>query len=431
MSTDKPMLGASRTRREVLKNASAAMGAAAVMTMAPAVVRAQKKTIKIGLVTPTTGPLAFFAEADPFVIPQFRQAVANGIKVGGNTYGVEVIVKDSQSNPNRAAEVANELILNDKVDLMVAAHTPETINPVGDQCEINEVPCISTDAPWQAWFFGRGGNPTKGFKWTYHFFFGIEGLVATFIDLWDEANTNKVVGALWPNDTDGNAVADAKTGMPPAIIKAGYKLIDPGRFDPGTENISSQIALFKSSGCEVIESIVTPPVFTTYWTQCAQQNFRPKIITPGKSVEFPAVIKALGPLAKNVCSDVWWSPYHPFSSHLTGQSSAELAAACTKVTGKPWLMPLGFKHALFEVAADVLKRAKAVDAESIRESIVATNYESIVGPIQWMKGPVPNVCTTPLVGGQWQQQADGSFELKIVNNKEAPYIKTNAKLLPL
>jgi branched-chain amino acid transport system substrate-binding protein len=94
-------------------------------------------------------------------------------------------------------------------------------------------------------------------------------------------------------------------------------------------------------------------------------------------------------------------------------------------------MPLGFKHALFEVATDVLKRSKALESNAIREAIVATSYESIVGPVQWAKGPVPNVCTTPLVGGQWQTGGGSVFELKIVNNKDAPNIKTNGKFVPL
>ena len=105
-----------------------------------------------------------------FVLAEFKKAVGSGITIGNQTHTVEVIVKDSQSNSNRAAEVANELILSNKVDLMVVAHTPDTVNPVADQCEINEVPCISTDAPWQPYFFGRKGDPAKGFKWTYHFF---------------------------------------------------------------------------------------------------------------------------------------------------------------------------------------------------------------------------------------------------------------------
>jgi branched-chain amino acid transport system substrate-binding protein len=413
-------------RRKVIK----ALAAAGFAT-APVIVRAQGRPIKIGLVTPTTGPLAIFAEPDAFVLAQFKTAVAAGIKIGPQTHPVEVIVKDSQSNPNRAAEVANELINGSKIDLMVVAHTPDTVNPVADACEVNEVPCLSTDAPWQPYFFGRKGDPAKGFKWTYHFFWGAEALISTFINLYDDLPTNKIVGALWPNDSDGNAFSDPQRGMPPVLQKRGYKVVNTGSFDPFAENFTSQISAFKAAGCEIVTSVLPPPTFANFWTQAAQQGFKPKVVTPGKSAEFPAAVKALGPLGKNIGIEVWWSPYHPFSSHLTGQTSAQLAAAYTAASKRPWTMPLGFKHALFEVATDVLKRTKALEPGAIREAIAATSYESIVGPVQWRKGPVPNVSTTPLVGGQWQEAAGGELELKIVNNKDAPEIKTNGKMLPL
>ena len=416
---------ATTSRRQLLKAGTAAT----FVAMTPSLLRAQGRPIKIGLVTPATGPLAIFAEPDAFVLGEFKKAVAGGIKVGAQNHPVEVIVKDSQSNPNRAAEVANELI-NSKIDLMVVAHTPDTVNPVADACEINEVPCVSTDAPWQPYFFGRKGDPAKGFKWTYHFFWGAEALIATFINLFDEIPTNKVVGCLWPNDSDGNAFSDKGHGMPPVLEKRGYKVINTGSFDPFAENFTSQITAFKSAGVEAVTSVLPPPTFANFWTQAAQQGFKPKVVCPGKSAEFPAAVNALGPLGKNIGIEVWWSAYHPFSSHLTGQTSAQLAAAYTAATKRQWTMPLGFKHALFEVAADVLKRSKALEPNAIRQAIVATNYEAIVGPIQWKKGPVPNVCTTPLVGGQWQGEP-GKLELKIVNNKTAPEIKTNGKMLPL
>src|SRR5215471_5987373 len=280
-----------QTRRQVLKHASAALSGAA-LPMAPAVVRAPARAIKIGLVTPTTGPLAVFAESDAFVLAQFKKAIADGVKIGTQTHPVEVTVKDSQSSSNRAAEVAGELILRNKIDLMLVAHTPDTVNPVADQCEDNEVPCISTDAPWQPYFFGRRGDPAKGFKWTYHFFWGAGQLIETFLAIWDLVPNNKVAGALWPNDSDGNAFADAQHGMPPAVAKAGYKLIDTGRFDAMAENFTAQIAAFKSAGCEVMTSVLPPPTFINFYTQAAQQGFRPKVVTPGKSAEFPAAVKA-------------------------------------------------------------------------------------------------------------------------------------------
>ena len=91
---------------------------------------------------------------------------------------MQIITKDSQSSGSRASEVASELILGDKVDLIVASATPDTTNPVADQAEVNEVPCITTNCPWQPYFFGRKGDPAKGFTWTYHFFWGLEDVIA-------------------------------------------------------------------------------------------------------------------------------------------------------------------------------------------------------------------------------------------------------------
>src|SRR5690349_18469853 len=89
-------------RRALLKY-SAATGAALAMGLkTPAI--AQTRAIKLGYVSPLTGPLAAFAEADNFIIASFKEATRAGIKVGNATVPVEVIVKDSQSNPNRAAE---------------------------------------------------------------------------------------------------------------------------------------------------------------------------------------------------------------------------------------------------------------------------------------------------------------------------------------
>ena len=133
-----------------------------------------------------------------FIIAKFKEATKGGIKVGNATVPVEVVVKDSQSNPNRAAEVAKELIVQDKIDLMLVASTPETTNPVSTQCEIEEVPCISTVAPWQPWFIGRQANPGGGppawkpFNYTYHYFWGLEDVIAVFTNMWSQLETNKI-----------------------------------------------------------------------------------------------------------------------------------------------------------------------------------------------------------------------------------------------
>src|SRR5262245_66625036 len=115
-------------RRDFLRLISgAAVVAGAGGLSVPALAQAGRK-IKIGYVSPQTGPLAAFGEADKFVLANVMAAFKGGIQVGGAAHPVEIIVKDSQSNPNRAAEVAGDLILEDKIDRMVVEATPGHTN---------------------------------------------------------------------------------------------------------------------------------------------------------------------------------------------------------------------------------------------------------------------------------------------------------------
>src|SRR5215467_5732199 len=247
------------SRRGLIRSGIAVVAASAVLRVVP--VNAQSRAIKIGHVSPKTGPLAGFGEADGFILEQVRGILAKGLQSGGRTYRVQIISKDSQSSGSRAAEVASELILGDKVDLIVASATPDTTNPVADQAEINEVPCITTNCPWQPYFFGRKGDPAKGFTWTYHFFWGLEDVIAAFLALWDGAPTNKVVAGIFPNDADGNAWGDAKLGLPPALAQTGYRLIDPGRYQVMNNDFTSQITRFKEAGAEIVTGNMIPPDF--------------------------------------------------------------------------------------------------------------------------------------------------------------------------
>ena len=390
--------------------------------------------IKIGYVSPQTGALAPFGEADKYVIDQMTEYFAhNPLEVGGKKYTVQVILKDAASDSKRAGEVAADLINNSGVDLILASSTPDIVNPVADQCEANAVPCITTVAPWQPYYFGRGGTPDKPFKWTYHFFWGLEDVEAVYLDIWNQVPTNKKAGALWPNDPDGNAWGDKKTGFGPVVAKDGYTIIDPGFYPTGTQDFTAQISKFKAADAQILLGVPIPPDFINFWKQAQQQGYHPKVATIGKSLLFPSVAEALGDSGINLSTEVWWSPSHPFTSSLTGQTAAQLADAYETDTDKQWTQPLGFAHALFEVAAAALKAAGGTDKQQIATALSTLKVSTIVGDLDWTKGPVPNVAKTPLVGGQWRKDPSGKFKytLVIVSNKLAPEIPTGGKVEPL
>ncbi|TWB53116.1 branched-chain amino acid transport system substrate-binding protein [Rhizobium sp. ERR 922] len=416
-------------RRNFLR-AAAAGGAAVALGGVNSFAIAAPKPIKIGFVVPQTGPLALFSEHVPFVLKQIEKHFGGQLAIGGTKVPFEILVRDSQSKASRASEVAGELILKDQVSVIMATSTPETTNPVADQAEVNGVPCITTDTPWEPHFFARGGDPKTGFEWTNHFFFGVNQVANTYIGIWDRFDTNKKVGVLWPNDGDGNAVA----GIFPKVYGAkGYQIVDPGRFDMPVGSFASQISQFKANDVQVINGLLPPPEFATFWAEAAQQNFKPKVVSVGKATEFPPAIEPLGDRALGLSVPVFWSPEFPFQSGLTGQSARELAAEYEQESGRQWSMTLGFKHAIFEVLFNVLSKVPdPYSTESLRDTIRQTKYQSVAGLVDFQRpGLPPGISTTPLAGGQWQKGKSHPFDLVLIDNADEPAIKPSAAPIAL
>ncbi len=388
-------------------------------------------TLTIGYVTPQSGALAAFGEADAFVVEQMEAYFAdNPVTLDGTEYQVEIVVKDTQSDSVRAGEGAAELVNDDGADVVLAASTPDTVNPVADQCEANGVPCITTVAPWQPFFFGRGGTEDDAFDWTYHFFWGLEDVEAVYQDMWGQVQTNQRVGALWPNDPDGNAWS---ADFPQALEPNGYAITDPGLYENGTQDFSAQISAYQQADAQILAGVPIPPDFATFWQQAQQQGYRPVVATVAKAILFPSAVEAIGPTADGLGTEVWWSPQHPFTSSLTDQSAQELATAYEEETGRQWTQPVGFVHALFEVTVAALQEAGSTDAQAVADALAGLQASTIVGDLDWTAGPVPNVAKTPLVGGQWRLTDGGErqFELVVVSNSEAPEIPTAGTVEPL
>lgn len=374
-------------------------------------VEARKDYILIGRVNPVTGPLASFGAGTPQIEEKAIEAInkEGGIYIAeyGKKLPLKIIVADSESSPTKAAEAANKLILQDKVDILMAAHTPDTVNPVAAAAERHKIPCITVDALSDAWL---AGGP---YTWTYHAFWKVDTLVDVYLDMWDQLATNKKIGLIAPNDPDGLAIADT---LKKKVQARGYTLIDPGRFPPNTKDYTAMINQLRQADVDIVLAMQIPPDFATAWKQMQQQGLVPKIMSAAKAILFPADVAALGgSLGENLTTEVWWSPMAGNTSSLTGQSSQELAATWTELTGKQPMATLGYKHASMEIVVDVLKRAQSLERNKIRETIKATNIDTVVGHVQYNDR---NLAETFVVGGQWVKGKTWPWEMNIVSNRK-------------
>jgi branched-chain amino acid transport system substrate-binding protein len=419
------------TRRELMA-ATAATSAAIALGARPAFAA---DSLKVGFISPRTGPLGGFGETDGYVLEVVRKALEKGLNAGGKSYTVEILDQDTQSDPSRAGQLAKDLINNQGIDMMLVISTPETINPVSDACEAAGVPCLSTVMPWEAWYFGRGAKPDQPspFKWTYHFGFGVEEFHKAYVSQWNLIQTNKKVGVMYPNDADGNAI---RGHLAPLLQKDGFTIVDPGAYETGTTDFSSQIAMFKQEGVEIINTFPIPPDFATFWRQAAQQGLHKqvKIVQVAKTGLFPSGVEALGNLGFNLGSAAYWHKAFPYKSTVSGVSGTELADGYEASSGKQWTQQLGATMSLFDAGFEALKKSsdpKSKDA--VAKALATLNTMTMIGKVDFTSGPFPNVSPGPIIGTQWIKAADGSkfaLDYVVTENATDPNVPVAAKLLP-
>ena len=385
--------------------------------------------VKVGFVSPITGPLAVFATADKYSLGLWMEAIGDGV-IGddGKKHPVSFDLRDSQSDSNRAAQVAGDLILNSQIDLMLVASTPDTVLPVVQQCETNGVPVFATTCPWQTFL---GPNMESGYKWAYLTAFGGEDGVAVNLDLLGKIPSNKIVGMMFDNSADGNFFAGF---YPPIIQGAGYTTVDGGRFQPGTEDYTAQISAFKKAGCELVTGILNPPDFTNFWKQVAQQGLKLKAASIQKALLFPQSAEALGEIGNGIMTELYWHPTFPWKSSLTGESCADLANNFESATGQQYTAAL-MQYVLGEMALYTIKNAtdpKSKDA--LLAAIEKMKFDAIVGPIDFSAplvdaskpGPghkLKNVNGQGMGGGQWLTQGGKwTFDQVPVSKAAAPFM---------
>ncbi|MCL5735695.1 MAG: ABC transporter substrate-binding protein [Actinobacteria bacterium] len=364
------------------------------------------RTIKLGYVLPITGPLAPYGTGVDLMTQLFTDAIGDGVVLADSKkHPFELLIRDAQSDSNRAAQVTGDLIQNDKVDLVISVGAPDMVNPSADTAEALECPSLSSFSEWHAFTLGRKAPP-EGFKWTYIFGWASDGNAVAFIGALKQIPSNNKLGLIFANDADGMSWMQ----FAPTVFGqvGGFQVVTTDLYPPGAEDYTAQISKFKKEGCELLAGGMLTPDFTNFWKQCRQQSFQPKIVCISKALIFPAAVAALGNIGYNLCGEGGWGPWSKFTEPLTGLDSKGLCDKYEAATGQMW-DETAAQIFLLGWAVDVFKRAaNADDKGTVVSAMKATNLTSLYGPMDFSAPvadqtyhPHPNVVTIPCAVAQW------------------------------
>ncbi|MFI8951976.1 ABC transporter substrate-binding protein [Streptomyces sp. NPDC053750] len=389
----------------------------------------------LGVVAPLTGRLAPLGSPLSYVLRRLAPRLTQ-LRGGGRRREVNVVVRDSRSDPGAARQAVRDLAETDGAHLVITMAGTRVLPAVAAACEELRVPCVSTTFPWQAYVHTRGAGPGHRFRWTYHFAWGLDDIAGVFADLWELAGGRSAVGCLWNDDLQGSLLRHDRHGFAPVTSPRGHTLVDLGAYGEPADGFQAQVSRMREHGADLVTSAATATDLALFHRQARQTGLRPRLITCSRWLTYPHTHTSPAPAVHDELADarvatlVYWSPGHPYRSGLDGTTCAELARAYRQDTGAAWLQPLGLAHALVETAHHALTVADdPADRASIAQALSGTRLDTIAGHLDWTSGPTPNIALLPLVGGQWHPGPHGP-RLAVVSNSAQPDVPLTGELTP-
>ena len=390
------------------------------------------REIKVGVISPVTGAIAVFAIADKWGINLVKEYLGDEMVLGdGKKHKVSWLLRDTQSDDSRASQVTSDLILNDKADILSVGGSPTTAVPAAVMAETNKTPILCTNCPYGAIIFGRYPDLKSPAdcpdKYVFGSLFGVEQGTAALISVLNKLTTNKKAGLFLGNTLDTQAWQTPGIGFEDSLKAAGYTVTNPGYFNLGTEDFTSMINQYKKAGCEINVGSNPGKDFPNFWTQCAQQGYKPTVCNEMIGLGSYSDQLAMGAAAYGIIQIFTWHASWPYKDFISGMTNLQLADRYEKDFNAPWDQFItGYMRCGW--AVDVLKRTKDLDSkDSVLEAIKATNLEFITGPLD-LTSPVdpsklhisPNIWKQPISLGQLQKGTKWPVEGPMVAAVDAP-----------
>jgi branched-chain amino acid transport system substrate-binding protein len=287
-----------RSRRHVLKGLAAGAGVAAIGLPSGAYAQSEG-TIRIGYIDQLTGIRSNFGETAPWVVEQVQEVLKGGVEIDGKLWDVEILVRDSQSDPNRMGSLGNELVLRENVDLLLVADGLAA--PALEICDQNGTPAISTILQWEPFYAARGGTPETGYPYSFLFFWSGADIIQNYIGMWKESGIEPVVGTFYEDNDFGRGFSE---GMAGALTANGFTEVPGGIFKEQVDDFSNQVAAFREGGARIVTGLVFPDHFATFYGQAQQMGLELDAVSIAAAFVFPAGVEVLGDRGAGMSTEI-------------------------------------------------------------------------------------------------------------------------------
>lgn len=350
-------------RRSFLGLAAAAAGMAVLPVGRAA---AAGNEIVIGGTLSQSGP--FQGIVRPF--PKLQQAwvdgvnAKGGIKVGGKTYKLRLVLYDDQTDPAATLKFYERMATVDKVNLFIGPFSSFLTNAALQAATSHKLPFFMVEANDSIMFKSRNewratglAPATEEYKYT--------------ADLYAKKRGVKTFALLARDNLHEN---QAMEGFGDHLRKAGFQVVYQEIAPKDTKDFASIILAMKQKSPDVVFVEALPPPWTIgFLKQARELGLNPKDVIAGHA-PIP-VIKAMGKSSENIVSSV-------YSFDGNTPDHKELTALCHAAGFEPWqYSEAGIRYVAYKRIEWALQHARSTSAADIRDAMWKTNLSMYGGDL--------------------------------------------------
>jgi len=336
-----------------------------------------------------------------------------GVKVGGKTYKFEIIYYDDESNPKRAAQLAERLISQDGVEFMLGPYSSGLTKAMAPVTEKYGVPMVEANGASRSLF-------TKGYKYLFAVLAPANLYLDVAIRTAVELNGGKGVNIAMAFEQDAFS-QDVRLGIVDAAEDTGSKIVIDDKLPKELNDMAATLAKVKAVKPDVLVVSGHTKGALTAIRQIAEM----KVDVPMLAMTHCDAAKLSKQHGKNaqyaLCASQWHKTLTYKDDFFTDGMTYD--ADFTKMFDYAPPYQAAESSAALLVFKDAFERANSFDQKKVRDALAATDMQTFYGNIKFAEGG-QNV-SKPMVLFQVICDSAGKCENKVV----APLKWASAKLI--
>jgi len=382
--------------RDMLIRAAAAAASFAVLGALSSLPANAADVIKIGAPLALTGSLADEGKKQDVVWKMWLDKVnaGGGINVGGKKMKVELVKYDYQSDGQRAAQLAEKLITDDKVDFVLSPFGSGHTKIVATVTERYQTPLLACASSSEAVF-------DQTFKYLFGTLSPNGGMTNAMVAFFKtKMPTLKRIAVLGRDDVFPKSMAQ---GISAAAKSAGLDVTYDQLYAVDTMDHSAAVSAIKATNPDWIYAAGYTQDLILIRKQMADLGVKAPIITMVAGPAYKEYTDGLGNLANGVTSSSWWHHATNYKGIGVWPTTADFYKEfVTKEKSDPDYVHASCAAAVV-VLADAIERAGSTDKSKVRDALAATNVNTFYGPVKFSANGMNEVRDLPIIQVQDKQ----------------------------